>query len=253
MKMIDSAEYHYYYKKAFLARRYDTAKLAFKKAGDLEKAKEYEYRKTHMNELIYSGKPLCGMKLKAKEDDGATGLTKGKVYELLDTEKFGETILYAIIDDEEFVPYLYAPEQFEVVEDGEEEPIMLYKDETKLTHFQQIDLCDYNEMKATILENGTFHISGVDETWKGLGFMTFDDDGYDNDDYDFDYEFSKRATKILFALLQEKDPDEVKTDTDLKELLNLNVIQKRFASKEGVDKLFDFCHHYGIQYTRRNY
>ena len=253
VKMIDNAEYHYYYKKAFLARRYDTAKLAFEKAGDLVKVNEYEYKKTHMKELIYSGKPLCGMKLKAKEDNDETDLTKGKVYELLDTEKFGETISYAIIDDEEFVPYLYAPEQFEVVEDGEKEPFILHKDEAKVTHFQQIDLCDYNEMKATILEDGTFHISGVDKTWKGLAFMTFDDDGYDNDDYDFVYEFSKRATKILFSLLQGKDPVKVQTDADLNELLNLDVIQKRFAGKEGVDKLFEFCHHYGIQYTRRNY
>ena len=253
VKMVDSAEYHYYYKKAFLARRYDTAKLAFEKAGDLVKANEYEYKKTHMNELIYSGKPLCGMKLKAKKHEGATCLTKGKVYELLSTEKFGETISYAIIDDEEFVPYLYAPSQFEVVEDREKEPFVLYKDETKITHFQLIDLCDYNEMKATILEDGTFHISGVDETWKSLGFMTFDDDGYDNDDYDFVYEFTKVATKELFALLQGKDPDSIKTDDDLAELLKLDVIKKRFASKEGVDKLFDFCHHYGIQYTRRNY
>ena len=125
VKMIESAEYHYYYKKAFLAKRYDTAKLAFEKAGDLAKAKEYEYKKTHMNELIYSGKPLCGMKLKAKEDDGATGLTKGKIYELLHTHEFGGFLSYAIIDDEKFVPYLYAPEQFEVVEEGEEEPFML--------------------------------------------------------------------------------------------------------------------------------
>ena len=252
VKMTDAAEYHYFYKKGFLADRYDTAKLAFEKAGDPEKAKEYEYKKTHMDELIHSGKPLCGMKLKAKEDEEIS-LTKGKIYELLGTEEqFGET-LYSIIDDEEFVPYLYAPEQFEVVEGEEEEPFVLYKDTEKVVEFQQIPLCDYNDMKATILEDGTFHISGVDETWKGLAFMTFDDDGYDNDDYDFDYEFTKKATKELFALLLGKDPNEVKTDADLKELLNLDVIQKRFASEEGVDKLFEFCRHYGIQYTRRNY
>jgi 1,2-diacylglycerol 3-alpha-glucosyltransferase len=35
--------------------------------------------------------------------------------------------------------------------------------------------------------------------------------------------------------------------------LNLDVIQKRFASKEGVDKLFEICDEYGIDYTRRNY
>ncbi len=252
VKMIDAAEYHYYYIKSFLAKRYDTAKLAFEKAGDLTSAEEYEYKKTHMNELIYSGKPLCGMKLKAKEDEGATCLTKGKIYELLDTEKkLGET-LYSIMDDEEFIPYLYAPEQFEVVEDGEKEPFVLYKD-TKVVDFQQIPLCDYNEMKATILEDGTFSISGVDETWKSLGFMTFDDDGYDNDDYDFCYDFTKVGTKKLFALLQDKDPYTVKTDADLKELLNLNVIQKRFASKEGVDELFEFCDKHGIDYTGRNY
>ena len=252
-KMIDSAEYHYYYKKAFLARRYDTAKLAFEKAGDLDKAKECEYKKTHMNELVYSGKPLCGMKLRAKEDEGATSLTKDKVYELLSTEKIGNNILYSIIDDEEFIPYLYAPEQFEVMEDGEEEPFELYKETVKVTTFQQIPLCDYNDMKATILEDGTFHVSGVDKTWKGLAFMTFDDDGNDKDDYDFDYEFSKRATKILFALLHGKDPDEVETDADLKEILNLDVIKKRFASKEGVDCLFEFCKKHSIEYTRRNY
>ncbi len=252
VKTVDAAEYHYFYKKCFLANCYDTAKLAFEKAGDSEKAKEYEYKKIHMNELIHSGKPLCGMKLKAKEDEGIS-LTKGKIYELLGTEEqFGET-LYSIIDDEEFVPYLYSPEQFEVVEDGEKEPFVLYRDTEKVVEFQQIPLCDYNDMKATILEDGTFHVSGVDETWKGLAFMTFDDDGYDNDDYDFAYEFTKKATKELFALLQGKDPDEVKTGADLKELLNLDVIQKCFASEEGVDKLFEFCRHYGIQYTRRNY
>jgi tetratricopeptide (TPR) repeat protein len=114
-QMIDSAEYHYFYKKKFLAEKYDTAKLAFEKAGNLEKAREYEYKKTHMDELIYSGKPLCGMKLKAKEEDGIS-LTKGKVYELLGTEKVGGSLLYSIIDDEEFGPYLYGPGEFEVVE-----------------------------------------------------------------------------------------------------------------------------------------
>ena len=130
---------------------------------------------------------------------------------------------------------------------------MSHKDTVKVVEFQQVPLCDYNDMKATILEDGTFHVSGVDETWKCLAFMTFDDDGNDKDDYDFDYEFSKRATKILFALLQGKDPDEVETEADLKEILNLDVIKERFASKEGVEKLFGFCHHYGIQYTKRNY
>ena len=222
-----------------------------KQAGDLKRAEEYKM--THMNELIYSGKPLCGMKLKAKEDEGATCLTKGKIYELLDTEKkLGET-LYSIMDDEEFIPYLYAPEQFEVVEDEEKESFVFYKDTAKVVEFQQIPLCDYNEMKATILEDGTFSISGVDETWKSLGFMTFDDDGYDNDDYDFSYDFTKVGTKKLFALLQDKDPYTVKTDTDLKELLNLGVIQKRFASKEGVDELFEICDKSGIDYTGRNY
>ncbi len=252
VKMVDAAEYHYFYKKGFLADRYDTAKLAFEKAGDSDKAEEYEYKKTHMNELIHSGKPLCGMKLKAKEDEEIS-LTKGKIYELLGMEELFGEVSYSIIDDEEFVPYLYSPEQFEVVEDGEKEPFVLYRDTEKVVDFQQVPLCDHNDMKATILEDGTFHISGVDETWKGLGFMTFDDDGYDNDDYDFDYEFTKKATKELFALLLGKDPDEVKTDADLKELLNLDVIQKRFASEKGVDKLFEFCRHYGIQYTRRNY
>lgn len=115
VQMIESAEYHYFYKKEFLADRYDTVKLAFEKAGNPEKAREYEYKKTHMNELIYSGRPLCGMKLKAKEGDGFN-LTKGKIYELLGTEDFGGNLLYSIIDDEEFGPYLYAPEEFEVVE-----------------------------------------------------------------------------------------------------------------------------------------
>ena len=114
-EMTDSAEYHYFYKKKFLADRYDTAKLAFEKAGNLEKAGECEYKKTHMNELIYSGKPLCGMKLKAREGDGFN-LTTGKIYELLGTEDFGGSLQYSIIDDEEFGPYLYAPEEFEVVE-----------------------------------------------------------------------------------------------------------------------------------------
>ncbi len=117
-KMIDSAEYHYFYKKEFLADRYDTAKLAFEKAGDPEKAGEQEYRKTHRNELIRSGKPLCGMKLKAREGDGFN-LTKGKIYELLGTERlFDGSLRYSIIDDEEFGPYLYAPEEFDVVEEG---------------------------------------------------------------------------------------------------------------------------------------
>ena len=252
VKMIDAAEYHYYYNKSFLAKRYDTAKLAFEKAGDLKRAEEYEYKKTHMKELIDSGRPLCGMKLKAKNGDDLD-LTTGKIYELLGTEKIlGET-LYSIMDDEEFIPYLYAPEQFEVVEDEEKEPFVLYKDTTKVVEFQQIPLCDYNEMKATILEDGTFSISGVDETWKGLAFMTFDDDGYDNDDYDFCYDFTKVGTKKLFALLQDKDPYDVKTEEDLKDLLNLEVIQKRFASKEGVDELFEICDKNGIDYTRRNY
>ena len=252
VKMVDSAEYHYYYKKPFLARRYDTAKLAFENAGDSEKAKEYEYKKTNMNELVYSGKPLCGMKLKAKKDEGIS-LTKGKVYELLHIEEMLGDRLYAIMDDEEFVPYLYVPKQFEVVEDGEEEPFVLYKDKTKVTNYQMIDLCDYNEMKAIILEDGTFHISGVDETWKGLAFMTFDEDGNDNDDYDFCYDFTKKATKELFELLYTKYMGKMKQEYGLKELLNLDVIQKQFASKEGVDKLFEICDKYGIDYTRRNY
>ena len=250
--MVDAAEYHYYYNKSFLANRYDTAKLAFEKAGDSEKAKEYEYKKTHMNELIYSGKPLCGMKLKAKKDDGIS-LTKGKVYELLHIEEMLGDRLYAIIDDEEFVPYLYAPEQFKVVEDTEDQPFVLYKDKTKVTNYQMIDLCDYNKMKAILLEDGTFHISGIDETWKGLAFMTFDEDGNDNDDYDFCYDFTKKATKELFALLHNKYMGKMKQEPGLKELLNLDVIQKRFASKEGVDKLFEICDKYGIDYTRRNY
>ena len=250
--MVDAAEYHYYYNKSFLANRYDTAKLAFEKAGDSEKAKEYEYKKTHMNELIYSGKPLCGIKLKAKKDDGIS-LTKGKVYELLHIEEMLGDRLYAIIDDEEFVPYLYAPEQFKVVEDTEDQPFVLYKDKTKVTNYQMIDLCDYNKMKAILLEDGTFHISGIDETWKGLAFMTFDEDGNDNDDYDFCYDFTKKATKELFALLHNKYMGKMKQEPGLKELLNLDVIQKRFASKEGVDKLFEICDKYGIDYTRRNY
>ena len=251
VKMIDAAEYHYYYIKSFLAKRYDTAKLAFEKAGDLKRAEEYEYKKNYMNELIYSGKPLCGMKLKAKNGDDLD-LTTGKIYELLSTEGEGDCLLYAIFDNEEFIPYLYGPSEFDVVEDGEKEPFVLYKD-TKVVDFQQIPLCDYNEMKATILEDGTFSISGVDETWKSLGFMTFDDDGYDNDDYDFSYDFTKIGTKKLFALLQDKDPYTIKTDADLKELLNLEVIQKRFASKEGVDELFEICDKHGIDYTGRNY
>ena len=253
VKMIDDAEYHYYYIKSFLAKRYDTVKLAFEKAGDLKRAEEYEYKKTHMNELIYSGKPLCGMKLKAKKDEGATCLTKGKIYELLHTEELVGDLAYAIMDDEEFIPYLYAPKQFKVVEDGEKEPFVLYKDTEKIVDFQQIPLCDYNDMKAIMMEDGTFHISGVDETWKGLTFMTFDDDGYDNDDYDFSYDFTKKATKELFELLHNKYMSNVKKENGLKDILNLNVIKKRFTSKEGVDKLFGICDKYGIDYTRRNY
>ena len=96
-------------------------------------------------------------------------------------------------------------------------------------------------------------ISGIDETWKGLAFMTFDEDGNDNDDYDFCYDFTKKATKELFALLHNKYMGKMKQEPGLKELLNLDVIQKRFASKEGVDKLFEICDKYGIDYTRRNY
>ena len=253
VKMIDSAEYHYFYKKKFLAGKYDTAKLAFEKAGDLDKSKEYEYKKTHMNELIYSGKPLCGMKLKAIKDEGATCLTKGKIYELLGIEKFGNDFSYSIFDDEEFVPYQYAPELFTVVDDGKSEPFPLDKEEKKVVDFQQIDLCDYNKMKATILEDGTFSISGIDETWKALAFMTFDDDGCDNDDYDFSYDFTKKDTKELFALLQGKNYNSIKTDAELAELLNIEVIQKRFASKEGVDQLFEFCEKHGIEFTERTF
>ena len=253
VKMIDETEYHYFYNKGFLADRYDTAKLAFEKAGYPEKAKEYEYKKAHLNELIHSGKPLCGMKLKAKKDEGATCLTKGKIYELLAAEKLGGTVSYSIIDDEEFVPYLYAPKQFEVVEDGEEEPFVLYKDTVKVVEYQQIPLCDYNDMKATILEDGTFHISGVDETWKCLAFMTFDEDGNDKDDYDFCYDFSKRATKELFELLHNKYMSNMKKEHGLKDILNLDIIKERFASKEGVDKLFEICRKYDIDYTKRYY
>lgn len=32
-----------------------------------------------------------------------------------------------------------------------------------------------------------------------------------------------------------------------------NYFDKRIASKEGVDKLFEICDEYGIDYTRRNY
>lgn len=171
----------------------------------------------------------------------------------IDLGEYEKATALAVKMIDAFIPYLYAPEQFEVVEDEEKEPFVLYKDTAKVVEFQQIPLCDYNEMKATILEDGTFSISGVDETWKSLGFMTFDDDGYDNDDYDFSYDFTKVGTKKLFALLQDKDPYTVKTDTDLKELLNLGVIQKRFASKEGVDELFEICDKSGIDYTGRNY
>ena len=114
-KMIEDAEYHYFYKKGFLADRYDTVTFAFEKAGNPDKVKEYKYKKAHMNELIYSGRSLCGMKLKAKKGDGFN-LTTGKIYELLDTEDFGGSLLYSIIDDEQFGPYLYSPEEFEVVE-----------------------------------------------------------------------------------------------------------------------------------------
>lgn len=130
---------------------------------------------------------------------------------------------------------------------------MLYKDTTKVVEFQQIPLCDYNDMKTTILEDGTFHISGVDETWKGLAFMTFDEDGNDKDDYDFCYDFNKRATKKLFELLHNKYMSNMKKEHGLKDILYLDIIKERFASKEGVDKLFEICDKYDIDYTRRNY
>lgn len=116
VKMIKAAEYHYYYKREFLKSEYDTAKLAFEKAGNPEVAKEFDYKKNHMDRLIYSDKPMCGMKLKAKADEEGD-LTPGKIYELLGTERVLKTENYSIIDDEEFGPYLYSPEQFDVVDD----------------------------------------------------------------------------------------------------------------------------------------
>ena len=83
--------------------------------------------------------------------------------------------------------------------------------------------------------------------------MTFDDDGCDNDDYDFSYDFTKKDTKELFALLQGKNYNSIKTDAELAELLNIEVIQKRFASKEGVDQLFEFCEKHGIEFTERTF
>ena len=220
--MIEEAEYHYYYKKRFLANRYDTVKLACEKAGDLNKVKEYEYKKTHMDQLIYGGKPLCGMKLKAKKGDGLN-LTEGKIYELLHTkELLGET-MYAIIDDEEFGPYLYAPDEFEVVEERE-----------WVTRKQKVTLCESKQERVSIcvtasLIDGKLIISGQDTGDAPEEF-------WGDSDYEYWLTIPATDTKKLFNLLCADNPDADPMD----------VLQNRFHGESAFSSIREFCQRHGI-------
>ena len=131
--------------------------------------------------------------------------------------------MYAIIDDEDFGPYLYAPEEFEVVEEGE-----------PVRRKQTVTLCESKQERVSIhvtasLVDGKLIISGQD-----IGEAS--EEFWGDSDYEYWLTIPVTDTQKLFKLLCTADPDADPMD----------VLQNRFYGESAFSDLRAFCQRHGI-------